>query len=186
MKIPHGHGKIDQRRFIPILAKFTVMLSMMFLTSCLPRSGRELAEHVFEDIQISRVLAIKRTHRTGKFHAYGCTFVVVRIAEGSPQTPPNIRLMSRGYSQNFAKLGAWRATPVPSDTDLRGRKNCLIGMADFPYKPDGIGIDGYGEEIWDILQHPGAWFSIHGSSEHQVMHIYAPEIRLAVRLRYGD
>ena len=186
MKKSSIHGKYDQRIFPSATAKITVLLSMMFLASCLPRGGKEFAEQVFEDIQISRVLAFKETHRTTSTRGYGCTYVVVRLAKDSPRTPPNIHLVSRGYSRNFAELGAWQDTPLPSDIELRDRRNCLIGMAGFPYKPDGIGIDGYGEDIWSILQNPGAWFSIHGSGEHQVMHVYAPEDRLAVRLRFGD
>lgn len=171
----------NSRSGIPNVTKLTAIVSMVMLASCFPGNGKKFAETVFEDIEVSRVLAYKKFHTS----PYGCTFVVVRLAEDPPQKPPNIRLQSYSYRVNFADQGAWRPTPMEPTLDLGFRKSCLTGV-ESDGRPEGRGLGGHGRAIWKALQKPNAWFSIHGGSAHQIMHIYAPEERIAVRLRYGD
>jgi len=139
------------------------------------------AQSIFPDMNISRVLKWKPSHG-GPF---GCTYLVIRLSQNAAMTPPRVVIPERGYKSRFAKDGAWRPTPVPADVDLNDRGRCLSGWpngSDF----DGAKLDGYGPKLAEILRLPGAWFSLYGKGEHQVLMIYAPKQRVAMRLRFGD
>ena len=158
------------------------LLFVFALRSCalLPSvNARKDAQLVFGEMPFERVLATRRIHRSG----YGCTFFVLELPEDAAPTPPEAKPLANSYRHRFARDGAWQATPVADPKALDERWYCLTGI---PEKLDGVGLEGHGPEIAEILQRPGAWYSSYGGSEHQILLVYAPLDNRALRLRFGD
>ena len=163
-----------------LLTRFVLLCAALGLTACYNVGGRENAHALFPDLTISDVLAYKSSFSKS---GYGCTYVVLRLEHDPATAPPIVVLQESGYATNFAKLGAWQQTPVSEGVELAEREYCLTG---WPEKVEGAGLEGYGAQIAKILMQPDAWFSVYGSAEHKVFMVYAPQERIAIRLRWGD
>jgi len=150
----------------------------MLVASCTRETGAEFARTLFPELEFERVLAAKLRHKGG----HGCTYVVLRLPQDVETEPPVV--VPQWAAHSFEQEGAWRPTPVVESRKVLGpRQSCLVGD---PYNLDGAGIDGYGQDILDLITSRGAWVSIHGRGEGQVLMLYAPDARLAFHLRYGD
>lgn len=155
-----------------------VAAALVTLSACSSETGEEFAHKLFPDLEFEQVLAAKLRHKGG----HGCTYIVLKLPQDADAKPPDVA--PQWAAGSFERDGAWRPTPViDSRKELGPRQSCLVGD---PYQLDGARIDGYGQEILDLIRSQGAWVSIHGRGEGQVMMLYAPDARLAFHLRYGD
>lgn len=164
---------------MPRLGILAALLSAVTLTlmGCSSETGKEFARALFPDLEFSRVLASKLRQSGG----HGCTYVVLELPENAPQSPPKVVPQWRG--QSYAREGEWRPTPVVDRRQLDARVYCLTGDQD---RIDGAQIDGYGAGLMALLLSEGAWVSVYGSGEGQILMLYAPAARRALHLRYGD
>ena len=146
----------------------------MLVASCTRETGAEFARTVFPELEFDGVLASKLRHKGG----HGCTYVVLRLRQDAGTEPPTV--VPQWAAHNFEQEGAWRRSPV----EVPGaRMSCLVDDSD---RLDGAQIEGYGPEILKLITMPGAWVSIYGRGEGQVLMLYAPDARLAFHLRFGD
>lgn len=160
------------------MAKVTACLALLgMLVGCVPEKGEDFARALFPDLVFERVLTSKLRHSGG----HGCTYVLLELPETAPQVPP--RVVPQWGVRGFAAVGSWTPTPITDKKLLNARGVCLTGDGD---QFDGAGIDGFGADIMSVINSDGAWYSLYGSGEGQILMVYAADARLAFHLRWGD
>ncbi|MBO9477358.1 hypothetical protein J7382_07420 [Shimia sp. R11_0] len=132
------------------------------------------AMRLFEDlVPVAEVLATRRYHHRGA-EAWDCSFAVVRIADGAPEVPPS-RAWDSGMGWQFAFGGDWKPTPSPA---LGNSTRNALGFCSHDFSKELVA------ELQRIMTTTGAWYSRDRVGE--TLYIYAPEPRLAARIRFGD
>jgi len=142
----------------------TLATHLAVVAACIPVSGEEYARRHLPKIEFTEVLAQKQSY----WDAYGCTYVVVRLAADSPDAPPTYEGV------------LWQPTPVAPGLPNDRRMECLTNK---PNGWTGSGLDGYGNRVFESLQIPGAWAARFGGSESQILLVYAPAAGIASYLR---
>lgn len=137
------------------------------------------AEAFFGPLPVARVQAYQKLHNG----PYGCTYVLLKLKNSAPTDPPKLTVSRWGPWQSLEDDGTWRKTPAKFPEDVLSAEYCLTGDPD---KMDGVGIDGFADEILQILQGEEAWVSYFGGGEGQYMALYSAKHRMALRLRWGD
>ncbi|WP_299030667.1 hypothetical protein [uncultured Sulfitobacter sp.] len=161
------------------MARLLALLLMcgVILVNCGSGGGAEFARALFPDLEFKSVLAQKLRHTGG----FGCTYVLLELPEDAPQEPP--RVVPQWRTTSYELDGAWKRTPLLDKRELNGRGSCLTGD---DYYLDGARIDGFGPDILSLIMSPGAWYSIYGRGEGQILMVYAPDAQRALHIRYGD
>ena len=128
--------------------RLLLLASVLCLAACGPMSRSAYAEKHLPGIAYDRILAIKQLFWPS---GYGCTYVILRLPEDTPDTPPN--------------ASEWTPTPIPAlqlpheDNWPDGREACLTNEYTFVAQQ---GLQGYADEVRDILASEGAFAVLAG------------------------
>ena len=138
------------------------------------------AAHFFEELlPVTEVLQSRRHHPRGE--TWGCTYAIARIGDPLPLHPPSRDLRERPVDPNdqtpwdFHFGGDWLETPAAA---LGANTKDSIGFCQINW-PETLQ-----QEMRDAMATPGAWYMRDVSRE--TLFLYAPEQRLAARVRFGD
>jgi len=104
---------------------------------------------------------------------------VLGLDEETQNSPPLVKLPDLSFYEDLVKQGFWKPTPAVTAVN----HPCF---STDPEKFDGAGVAGFGETIVKALSSSSAWFSMFGGGEGQKLYVFAPDMGLAVWLRFGD
>lgn len=172
------------RKFVHFTARtFSVLAVVLLVTvsgwmiwrvsSQLQNPG--FAAHVFDGVvPVETIIASRKWHRIGA-EPWDCTFAIATLAEGAPVEPPEDTRADPGWRFRFGGIWPWRPTPAPplGDTTRDALAVCRS------YWSDEIG-----RTLDHAMSTSGAWYARDPVGE--TVFLYAPDIRLAARIRYGD
>ncbi|MDO5632407.1 MAG: hypothetical protein Q4G22_11290 [Paracoccus sp. (in: a-proteobacteria)] len=142
---------------------------VMWWRSSHAAEDRDYAATLFAGrLPVDEVLASRRWNRA---LIWDCTFAVVRLDNDAPHIPATWRTDRRAF--DFG--GDWRRTPAPP---LPQATRDAVASCANQIPPE------VARELAVALAAPGGWFTREPPGE--VVQVYAPGMRLAAKIRYGD
>lgn len=122
---------------------------------------------------VDEILASRKYHQKGS-EPWDCTYAIARLGPDAPVIPPT-RAWDNELGWQYAFGGEWKGTPA---LPLARNARDAFGFCEkYWSKP-------LAKELDKAMANAGAWYSRSGSSE--LVFLYAPEQRLAARVRFGD
>lgn len=124
-------------------------------------------------LPVEDVLASRKWH-SHEAESWDCTYAIARLSPNRPEVPPSRpRINDLGWQYQFG--GNWIQTPMPLLSD---NMRDAISFCE-KYWPQTLS-----DEIRGILGSFDAWYIRDPIGE--TIFLYAPQQRLALRVRFGD
>ncbi|WP_188569638.1 hypothetical protein [Cribrihabitans marinus] len=124
-------------------------------------------------LPVEEILATRKWHPRGAGLDWDCTYAIARLKDSRPEEPPTRGRAELGWRYQFG--GNWRPTPAPKLGDTT--RDALSFCSRYWSGP-------LAEELNAALKSPGSWFD--RGAVGATLFIYAPDQRLAARIRFDD